>query len=402
MTYSISSISNRDCQLLFHYRILRQPVDLLQAVFRMTEPVEVVFKFEAADSASVSIAYPGDEYVPLLEFEADTAHDFECLESYTSLDVVEGRLVLNADSEIACDQIVKVHWCSTSESITRAIVDVFTSITSLKNDVKMLKENVENLEIPIGGTQAPSGVDDNLIAIGVQEDGTYYLKDSSYAVESSMESQTFLNPTQEELAALVKYLDKPIRIETTDGHSRILENFYGEKITIVGEGEWICINNRCDVVFADFNGSIYARDCTHLRTSGDSNSIALVRMLNSYLTHKKGHIQELHLARQSSVKHSAGSIGKLLQVGIACTYCCQAGSENEPQLDWKRVQGTAILSDRTIIMYGYEVTFRPGNTDIPLMPTDLEVEVDVTIPGTTPDDPSGVEVAGYYVEDLGE
>lgn len=368
MNYEISSISNRNAQLLYQYRILRQPSDFMEAVFHNGEGVDVEFEFEDTTEAIVTTTVP-ENFVPILEFKSE---NWEDLEDLTELIVTGNQLILMSSTARTVNLPVTIHWCEKLSDFTQKILNILHEINEIKDNVEKLREYVENLEIK-GGIEAPHGVPDNLVAIDKSDTGVYSLKDSLYAVSTSPEAQTLLNPSQERLASFIKCLSEPLRIQITDGDSRVLENFYGNDITIVGNGTWVFTNVRSNIIISDFEGSIIANDCSHVRTWGDDNRIQSLGLTLTYFTHRVGTIKAVKLARNSQLKHMVGGkIEELQQVGIACTYYGQTAVEDIPKYSWDTIQGIAIFPNGDIILNGFDLTFVAGNTDIPFFPTEIE------------------------------
>ena len=381
MIYSISSISNRDVQLLYHYRILKQPSDYLKEVFRELEPVVVTFPSTGVNSSkttenneplyeySAQIDIP-DNKVPMLEFAGDE-YDWARIQYLTEAEFSGNKVVLYS----TCDQLgetteVSVYWCQSMESITQALNKNAQEIQNLRTRLDRLRLDLGNLNLGEGYLKNPEGIQDNLVKFDFNEEGKICLADSEHQIVGATESQTLMNPSQEELSRLVKDLGGPIRIEGPSSQEKTLEGFTGRDIIITGSGTWIFKDIESTIILMNFTGSFFSQHCTHIRTYGSYNRIKDAQIIQTYLTHKIGLIENLKLARQSTVKHmSKARIKKLEQVGIACEYYSQVDdSRYEPDFEWDTIQGTVNLISGLIIHNGFEVSYQTGHHDDPLNP----------------------------------
>ena len=406
MIYSVSSISNRDVQLLYHYRMLKQPAGNLQAVFRQLEPVSVTFPSIGTSTGSVtenleplysfttSIEIPENK-IPLLEFSGDE-NDWAKIEYLTTLDVSSNQITLYSTSpELGDTTQVSLFWCSSVQAVSDLLSKYAEEIAALWQEVESLRKTISGLDLGEGLIKDLHGIENNLVKFGFDADlDRVFLTDSEHQIVGATESQTLMNPSQEELSRLVKDLGGPIKIAITDSGKRILEGFRGYSLTVTGKGTWFLTNVKSTVIFSDFSGSVYANHCSHIRTYGNYNRIKDLQLAQSFLTHRQGIIESLKIAQRSAVKHMGKAQIKVLeQVGIACEYYSQVEDPKyEPKFEWDTVQGTLNLSDGFILHNGFEVSFQTGHHDDPL-PGTITVTGGTYVPGTPSNPIDGDSIA---------
>lgn len=386
MTYSISSISNRDTQLLHCYRILRQPAEFLGAVYTGGVPEELHFTpgnpivTEGGDETTlytfITSARVPENKVPLLEFYGDD--EAWAKSAYLTQLLVEGQHLTLYSTRPSIEGLgCRVYWLS-------SISTVEGIISSYKEELQALADELEELKKSGGDTVAASividGVPDNLIKIDdAKKEGTN-LTDSEYRIASAVPSQKIVEPSKEDLARMIKTIGGDLHIVSTN-KMQTLQGLSGSgRITISGSGTWYLIDVTNDVVFQYFTGNIYAINCPAVRTWKGTN-IGSIQLANSILIHNQGNTGRLTLTRRSLVKHNSGSIKTLVHVGVGCEYYSQTSTSNEPTFEWNQIQGTVCLSAGRVLMNGREVSFITGHHDDPFQPSKLEIVVDQGDPG---------------------
>ena len=414
MIYSISSISNRDVQLLYHYRMLKQPSDYLNEVFR-GESIFVQFPSIGQLSSrqtdnqvlyeySTELDVP-ENRIPMLEFTGNES-DWAQIQYLTEAEVNSNRITLYSTNQSLGETVrVNVYWCQSFESITKALLSHIEDIEKLSKELDNLKLEIDSLSLGDEYLKNPEGIRDNLVKFEVTDEGRVTLADSKHRIVGATESQTLMNPSQEELSGLIKHLGGPIKIEGSSSEPRILENFSGHNIKITGSGTWIFLNISSTIILENFSGSFFANQCTHIRTYGSYNRIKEAQIVQSFLTHRTGLIEKLKLARQSAVKHMGDAkIKTLEQVGIACEYYSQVSySRYEPDFEWDTIQGTVNLISGLIVHNGFEVSYQTGHHDDPL-PAVISGSASTPtqpsgIPGWTPaEDTSTSGIEGWYCD----
>lgn len=379
MTYSISSISNRDLQLLYHYRILRQPASFLNAIYNQGESVVVTFspvgesdegyQFEARTSI------PSNK-VPLLEFEGDERY-WDQLSFLKTLDVETDRLILTSDSSTLDGIQVRIFWVESIEQFQNLLKGYEAELKALAGDLEALKDKLNSLSDPEGFLKLLDGVDGNLVKIA-DTDAGIGLADANYHIVGPTTKTKLNNPSEKDLANLIPDIDSDLTLVVQDPRPRTLQGLYGRgNITITGSGVWYLINVTNDVSFEDFKGTIYLYNCPAVRITART-TVSVLTMVNSFCAFSKGLIEKATLVRNSTLKHNSGKIVTLVHVGVGCEYYSQVGSSvaktSQPTFEWSVVQGKVCLANGLIIMNGRDISFITGHHDDPLQPSKLTVQ----------------------------
>lgn len=382
MTYSISSISNRDLQLLFHYRILRQPSDYLKAVYTrgagevltfapigMSNDDPPEYQFQATTSG------PANK-VPLLEFTGDE-EDWAQVAYLTTLEVNGKTLTLKSQNESLGDMTITCYWVDSIDQLNEILAEYLIELKSLQSELDALDKRLAELDDG-KGTATVSGIPDNLVKIKTTDDGKG-LTDALYRIVEPTVSQHLQSPSEADLAKLVPDIDGDISITVTDNRPRTLQGLYGKgSISISGSGIWYLIGITNDVLLINFTGTVYAYGCPSVRVNKNCN-VKRVTLVNSFMVHALGTVQQATLVRNSTYKHNSGKLVELAHVGVGCEYYSQISRDmaavNEPVFDWANIQGTACLANGIIIMNGREVSFITGHHDDPMQISTVDIEV---------------------------
>lgn len=379
MTYSISSISNRDLQLLYHYRILRQPASFLNAIYNQGESVLVTFspvgESDEGYRFEVRTSIPSNK-VPLLEFEGDEQY-WDQLSFLKTLEVKTDRLVLTSDNSTLDGIQVRIFWVDSIEQFQNLLKGYEAELKALADDLDALKDKLSSLSDTEGFLKLLDGVDGNLVKIADTGAGLG-LADANYHIVGPTTKTKLNNPSEKELANLIPDIDSDLTLVVQDPRPRTLQGLYGRgTITITGTGVWYLINITNDVSFEDFKGTVYLYNCPAVRiTSG--TTVSDLTVVNSFCAFSKGLIEKATLVRNSTLKHNSGKIVTLVHVGVGCEYYSQVSSgvakTNQPTFEWSVIQGKVCLANGLIIMNGRDISFVTGHHDDPLQPSKLTVQ----------------------------
>lgn len=382
MRYSISSISNRDLQLLYQYRILRQPADFLQAVYTATDPIELTFgegeeiteDEKTLYRFTTEVATP-EAKIPLLEFVFidDVWAEVQFL---TELEVESGSLVLYSELDTIEHLQIKLHWVDSLQEISSILAAYKDELNALRQQLEELENSIQNIDPSGNYLRRPTGVVDNLVKFS-DASGRLELADSDYMISSAVPATQLTNPTAVSLAQMIKDINGAITIHCTDKEARTLQNWYGSgSVIITGNGTWYLINVSLPVEIVNFSGSVYVYDCTDI-TIGKNCNVDNVYAINSIITVKSGNVDILHLHRCSFCKQVSGVIRELAFVGAGCEYYSQVRGahpdKQEPRFEWTNIQGTVCLSNGQILMNGKDISFVTGHHDDPLQPTKMTI-----------------------------
>lgn len=394
MIYSISSISNRDLQLLYHYRILRQPSDLLNAAYTDSEPIPLTFsegglvsEKEYSDELFYSFKAPiqlKENMVPLLEFTGEES-DWSNIQDLVCAKFDSDTVTLYSTSKsLGKTTGVNLYWVQSFEVIRQLLEAYSNELASLQEELTNLDTQMTNLDFSNDYLERPKGVVGNLVKF-VEREGKLSLGDSEHKITGAVESQNLTNPTIEYLARMVKDVTGDLSISCTDNIERTLQGMTGSgEIIISGTGTWYLIDTSNSITFQKFRGTVYLNQCPAVRT-GNRCTFEEINAVNSFLVHNLGTIKKLCLARHAIVKHNSGEIQELLHVGVGCEYYSQTRSKYEPKFEWTHIQGLVCLSNGVIILNGREISFVTGHHDDPLPPSEIKVIKSESSPPTDED-----------------
>lgn len=385
MTYSISSISNRDLQLLYHYRILRQPSDFLKAVYSAGPSSVLEFnpgEEQTSDDGSKIYTFitqtdvPEDK-IPLLEFSGEEK-DWQYAQYLINLEVDGDTLTLTSTVDTIGDMVIKVYWVSSLEEYTKILQGYQTELLALQDTLSQLDQKVDALSDTSDLLLRPtSGIPDNLVML-VKDGEQLDLGDSGYRVVGAVRSQSFNNKSNDFFAGLVREITEDISIYESADRSYTLNDFFGAgTITITGVGSWYIRNVTNPLDFQDFSGTIYLENCPAVRINRYAKVKELVAV-NSFVVHNaRAATDAVTLIRHSVLKHNSGVIKELKHVGVACEYYSQVPTGfipvYEPSFDWRNVQGTVCLGNGLLIVNGRDLSFVTGHHDDPFMPSSLKI-----------------------------
>ena len=135
MFYDIGTVSNRNIQLLYKYRILREPSTELTAICRDSEPISVT---ELAWSPStkeldgynqvyeaVIVSDVGQsQRVPFLEFRTNEELDWRWIADFIGVELIDSRLILYSTTNYLTNLPINVYWCYGLRHISSMLEDI--------------------------------------------------------------------------------------------------------------------------------------------------------------------------------------------------------------------------------------------------------------------------------------
>lgn len=389
MKYQISQISNRDLQLLCHYRIIKQPSDYIKAVYRDTKPVTLDFGSGIATSEVDSYNRTIYRYecrmeipkskVPMLEFSG-LESDWSCIEDFTEFEVLSDKVNLYSSSPCLSDTLkIEVYWCKSYKSIEEALSTVKSDLDSLKRSILKLDEVIHNIKSPADPFEQVSAVDNHLIKLA-RQDNQIKLGDAGYSISTgAIPPQTIKNPTSELLKKMGKVLGGNITLQVTDGIARYLTEFTDGSITIQGNCTLYLYNIKSRILLHNFTGAVYADQCSYI-SIGVGCSIAKMELVGCEVEQSSGRVVELTLTRHSIYNHQSGSVVLIRHIGVGCVYHSEVkppwNSIFEPRyVPYNCIEGMFCQSTGKVIIHGQEVTFVTGQHDDSLPPSEIKAIV---------------------------
>lgn len=409
MIYEMQQVCNFT-QLLYPYRILKQPSDFLPAPLRSNKPEVLLFdtgvetefvdeygrtlyRYTAKHAATTNL-------VPMLEFECSLIEYF--LPDCDSVEVIEDTLILTtAHEELPEDLVVTCHWCDSLDTISKAFADFEEAIDKLKEDIADLSTSVENLVFDELIT-ADDGMNNHLIKLA-EEGNRITIKDADYFIETGGEpTQTIDKPTTDDLRRLGKVLSGVVTLILTRGVIYTLSQFQGGELIIQGGGTVYLYNIQSKVRFINFTGVAKIYQCRTVYI-GKNSMLTSSPIINSNVIMVGGYLDKLELYKHATFLHTSGNINEYKHIGVFCNYYSEVPT-NEVAIRMPKtmsrsaVQGLYFSAGRgMIVKNGKEISFVTGHHDDPFPPTSTNFTGSVDV---IPDSGKGTEpypdVEGAY------
>lgn len=335
MRYMLNQISNRDCQLLHHYRILRQPSDYLSPIYRDNVQTTQILSGERTSETfndfelfrfDLGIDVPKD-MIPYLEFEVKTASDFRNLQSLVYL---ENNSMYGFVQEFEQPVTISIYPANSLADIEDIIKQYLADLGILSDTLATLRDKLNK---KAGSRESfwISGRDQNLIQF--KKDGdSLAMEDSHYKLVTTLVGQTLLNPSQEVLSFIPKILSHDLLIQITDGRHRVLQGFRGFTIFVIGNGDWTFRDMKSTVNIASTAGNvdIKAFNCSllYLRSNADITIASSKIEVESLFLHRTnaivndGIVKKLKAVGQSTAVTIGGAVQEVSYLGPGSTVDC--------------------------------------------------------------------------------
>lgn len=391
MIFELNQISNRDTCLLYHYRILRQPSDLLRAVYTRSEPIvcqiQTGTKSDTSYKGEVLYSYELDaelseNKIPYMEFECENENVLKSLVDFIHYDT-ETHSLYAVTPSLPEPVTVKIYEVYSMHAISNTLAMFYDSIKSLYADIDSIRDQIGDVN-----PQAAiiNGRDEDLVEFYKDDGDTEInMRDTGYHITGAMIEQRLVNPTQELLSRLTRVLNGNIIIDITDGLHRVLDGFVNCTIFISGNGSWIfrdimstinIYSSREQAEMKFYNCSlVYFRHVKDLKADSDNIKIKAVSLYRTTAVSVQGEIKELSLTNNSVCVSMYDKVDKLTYVGAGCTYTSGADAYR-PEFDLADILGNvcmlACYTEAQIedinIMNGHTVGFNYNQHDFELPP----------------------------------
>ena len=394
MIFDLNQISNRDTCLLYIYRILRQPSDLLKAIYTQTEPKvcqiqngsesDVLYKGTLLYSYKLDADLTEDK-IPYLEFECENENTLKQLVDFIQYDTDTQSLYATIP-ELTNTVTIKIYEVYSIHAISNTLALFYDSIKSLYADMDSIREEISDLNpqaAVIGGR------DDDLVEFYMDDDDTEMrMRDTGYHIASALSSQRLINPTQELLSRLVRVLNGNIIIDITDGMHRVLDGFVNCTIFISGNGSWVFrdIMSTINIYSSQettemkfYNCSlVYFRHVKDLTQDSVNIKVKAVSLYRTTAVGVQGELKELSLNNNSVYVSITDLVKKLTYVGAGCTF---ATNSDCPDFNMSDIVGNVCIqgynttqSENVLIMNGRTVGFNYNQHDFELPPLHIEAK----------------------------
>lgn len=403
MRYMINQISNRDRQLLYEYRILRQPSDYLSPIVR--DAVQTTQILSGKESTEQFDDYRLFEFdleldmqdgkIPYLEFKTSTKSDFRNLQSLVYLD---GTKLLGFTRTFEKPVDVSIYFVESLNDIELLINQYLKDLKQLRNTLDSLRDKL-NKKLGTRESFIITGRDQNLIQFAKQDD-ELIMEDSHYKLVTTLVGQTLVNPSQTVLSLIPKILSHDLLIRVTDRKTRVLQGFSGFTIFITGNGDWVFrdMKSTVNIAATTVKPDVKAFNCSllYLRSNSNINAQSSKIELSRLFVHRTncilndGIVGRLRAIGQSTIVSINGSIQEVEYLGPGSTVDCMI---RNARFNPKNILGSIYVHGFTndtantgIILgsvlpsatyrSGHRIGFLQGQTDFELLPNRI-VSVDV-------------------------
>ena len=383
MKYNLNEISNRDCCLLYLYRILRQPSFWLSAIYTDMEPkvcqiltgelTESVYKGQVLYEYKLDVEIT-ENRVPYLEFESEQENTLRSLAEFIYYDT-ETNALYSTLRTTEFPVTIKVYEVVTIADITEALYAFNNALTEFNSSIDAIKAKLSAISPEAA---VINGRDHNLLQF-VKVEGNVGLMDTGYTLTHGLKPIELINPTPELLAKLPKYLTNDIILNVTNGFSYVLSGFIGHTIYISGNGNVTCRDVKSTIqVYNATNSNLYFMNCSLVNFKHKKNMIAnidcnKVTLINTSAVGIDGNIRDLTLLNSSTCVAATTTITNIAYIGVGCTVSCTA---NVPSFRFDNILGNLYLysynGKELIIMNGKTIGFNYNNHDFPVYPLHIE------------------------------
>lgn len=397
--FDISSISNRDLQLLYEYRILRRPADKLTAILggeSFTTSIRQGTELEDSWFTYYLDTVPKADKIPFLEFKAESADDWRALAHLSKAEILDDCIRLYSTAEVPTEMQVRIFWCSSLPQIESVFDELLKLLSQFNDDFDKLKSDIEYLKEHGAVDSRPDGLVNNLVKIKQTENhGT--LIDSAYTIKKPEAERVYANLTQTEIDTMVHTFNKSIEFQFSDGFKRVMQNWDGPVMKISGNGHLVLRNIRSQVLLSKWSGYVTIIDCPDVHLQADKETdicnirhLKILRNSCVYLENQTHYIESLTMLLNSTVRHRRGYVKTLNSVGYGCTYWC-ADTVWIPGINYFNaddhdkntvydfnvldILGTLQHDGNALLIYNTRcIGFKTANADTPSQPQVCQIE----------------------------
>ena len=341
MFYDVGSVTNRNIQLLYEYRILREPSDNLTAICRDSKPQSVtqlnwsisdreVEGFDSVYVAELEGVVPERDCVPFLEFHPDSNTDWKWIADFIDIEVVEDKVYLYSTTDYLAELPISVYWCYSLRHIDSMLTDILADLQKLSKEYDKLEDELRNFKDTGKYLRRPEGLIPNLIKIQNSEEGSD-LVDSLYKIMTAESNRLFVNYSQDNLNQMEHIFNESVEFRFLNKDHYVLDGFTSPIMVISGNGDLVLRNLKGQVLVTKWVGTISVYDCTevHLTATGEKDICKLTALLIAkgstvYLENQVHYIEQLTMQANSLCRHWRANVKTLAYVGPGCTYWCCA------------------------------------------------------------------------------
>ena len=341
MNYDIGSVSNRNIQLLYEYRILREPSENLTAICRDSTPIKIenliwslsersIEGYDQVYVANLSEITPVDSMIPFLEFHPKEAEEWKWIADFIDVEVTGDSVFLYSASDYIEQLDIDVYWCYSLRHIESMLNDILDALGQLSDEYDRLENDIRNFRDTGSYLRRPTGLIPNLVKIAHTDTSTE-LVDSLYQISTPESMRLFVDQAQPALNQMPKVFNDSVEFRFTRKDRYVLQGYTAPVMLISGMGDLVLSRISGQILLTNWEGTVTVIDCpdVHLTATNPQSICRLTKLWvqkNSvvYLENQVHVIHDLHLIANSVCKHWRANVRNLDYVGPGCTYWCSA------------------------------------------------------------------------------
>lgn len=403
MIYTLNQISNIDTALLYPYRILRTRSNMLNAMYKYTEPIAVQLQdyTRIQDGLAYTVVCElNPNKIPFIEFvNPDLLPE---LASIYEVETTETGLIFKTTERLTEVVDILIYEVYSLQQIEQIMAEINEQLIADEVRIKELEDTVDNLNIENTWAIDTTANVPNLVMIA-EKDGDKIFGDSGYMLSGALDKQLIVNPSQYELESMVKCITTQLTLQFLSKNNNIVEGFYGGLLSINSYNNILVLRN-CDAVInlEDLRvDTVIIDNCPYVfikttKSSIHSTVITVEIRHSNVVIDENIEINRIMLSRRSTVSQINGIIGTLLLLEAGSTYYVSdvTNTNKLNSVELKSIQGTLHIKGMEPYMHSMNIGFRKGQVEDPLPVSKLKVDItikksgggDTPIP-PTPTDP---------------
>lgn len=415
MYYNLGSISNRDLQILYEYRILKIPSHELTEILRAV-PKEFEINDWAVSEKEIEgydIVYETrfelecENHVPFLEFLPEDTQDWKWICDFIGIDVLKDKVIMYSSTNNITRLKTIIYQNLTLRQIESLLLDILDALAALGNDIDALESDIARVTSDDSNIeQRPEGLINNLLKLEGNEETK--IVDAGVYIKKSELSRLYANPSQTDLNGLLPAYKQAVDLRLITRRRHVVQNITAPRIQISGNGDLIIRNLKGQVIITKWVGTVTIIDCpeVHFQANLLKNrcilkKLKIARNSTIYLENFPHQIDSLSVVLSSTVRHWNGLVKSLDFVGPGCTYWCSQyvtlpGSSKLPTaekiaatvMDFRLKDIYGVLSrevDNLLIINQKQVQNQVANAEPPVQPYQCTLSYSANGNTTAPD-----------------
>lgn len=415
MYYDLGSISNRDLQILYEYRILKIPSHELTEILRAV-PKEFEINDWAVSEKEIEgydIVYETrfelecENHVPFLEFLPEDTQDWKWICDFIGIDVLKDKVIMYSSTNNITRLKTIIYQNLTLRQIESLLLDILDALAALGNDIDALESDIARVTSDDSNIeQRPEGLINNLLKLEGNEETK--IVDAGVYIKKSELSRLYANPSQTDLNGLLPAYKQAVDLRLITRRRHVVQNITAPRIQISGNGDLIIRNLKGQVIITKWVGTVTIIDCpeVHFQANLLKNrcilkKLKIARNSTIYLENFPHQIDSLSVVLSSTVRHWNGLVKSLDFVGPGCTYWCSQyvtlpGSSKLPTaekiaatvMDFRLKDIYGVLSrevDNLLIINQKQVQNQVANAEPPVQPYQCTLSYSANGNTTAPD-----------------